>query len=106
MESRIPVEILGLLRWVARDNDLVISSIACLVGRGGGCGVVRFLAEDGSRNLGLEFLKQLGGSKERPVRTGVSLHQYFRIEPAFFNRMSLHCSLFQIEIEENPSEVD
>src|SRR5215469_9015766 len=61
MESRIPVEILGILRRVARDSDLVISSIPCLVGRGGGCGVARFLAEDGSRNLDFEFLKQLGG---------------------------------------------
>ena len=60
MESRRPVEILGLLRWVARDSDLVISSIARLVGRGDGCGVVGFLAEDEPRNLDLEFLKQFG----------------------------------------------
>ena len=57
MENRIPVEILGLLRWIARDSDLVISSIACLFGRGAGCGVVRFLAED---ELDLEFLKIRG----------------------------------------------
>ena len=57
MESRIPVEILGLLRWVARDSDLVISSIARLVGSGGDCGVVGSLAEDERRNLDLEFLK-------------------------------------------------
>lgn len=57
MESRIPLEILDLLRWVARDSDLVIPSIARLVGRGVGCGAVRFLAEDGSRNLDPEFLK-------------------------------------------------
>src|SRR6516162_9640192 len=56
MESRIPIEILGLFRWVTFDSDLVISSISCLAGRGGGCGVVRFLAEDGSRNLDPEFL--------------------------------------------------
>jgi len=57
MESRIPVEILGLLRWIARDSDLVISPIACLVGRGAGSGVVRFLAEG---KLDLEFLKIRG----------------------------------------------
>ena len=62
MESRIPFEILGLFRWVARDSDLVISAITCLVGRGRGCGVVRFLAEDDRWNLDLEFLRQIRGA--------------------------------------------
>ena len=60
MESRRPVGILGLLRWVARDSDLVILPIARLVGRGGGRGAVYFMAEDERRNLELEYLKQLG----------------------------------------------
>jgi hypothetical protein len=60
MEGRIPLGILGLFRWVARDSDLVISSIARLVGRGRGCSVIRFLAEDKNRNLDLEFLKLFG----------------------------------------------
>jgi hypothetical protein len=69
MESRIPVEILGLLRWFARDSDLVISSIARLVGRGGGCGVVGFLAEDESRNLDFEFLKPTMASYQTKFTT-------------------------------------
>ena len=56
MESRVPIAILGLLRWVARDCDLVSLSVASLVGRSGGCGAVPFLAEDESGNLDLEFL--------------------------------------------------
>ena len=65
MASRIPVEVLGLLRWIARDSDLVISSIACLVGRGAGCGVVRFLVED---ELDLEFLKLRGAGQRQNRR--------------------------------------
>ena len=57
MESRRPVGILGLLRWLACDSDLVIPSIAYLVGRGSDCVVVRFVAEDEFRNLDLEFLE-------------------------------------------------
>jgi len=56
MESRRPVGILGLLRWVARDSDLFTLPIARLVGRGGGRGAVHFMAEDERRNLELEFL--------------------------------------------------
>jgi hypothetical protein len=36
-----------------------------LVGHGAGCDVVRFLAEDGSRNLGLEFLSNSGSRHSR-----------------------------------------
>src|SRR5215813_5835579 len=80
MESRIPVEILGLLRWIARDNDLVISSIAGLVGRGAGCGVVLFLAED---ELDLEFLNSGSrhsrgtGEVQRFPKTQQELRQKF-----------------------------
>ena len=51
--------ILGLLRWLACDGDLVTPSIARLVGRGGGYLVVHFMAKDDG-NFDLGFLKQLG----------------------------------------------